>query len=134
MYVYIDNVRMTLTGCTFSENTATYDGGGLYVNTDNYDVSLDSCVFTENSAERNGGGVYLSTSNLGMELMNATFSGNVAVSGSGGALAAAFYNSDMVVRESMFFNNDAGLAGKLGAVNLHNICNVIRISTIYCYL
>jgi hypothetical protein len=112
VYVYFDNVGMTFTSCTFSKNTASSDGGGLFMNSDNYDVVHESCVFTENVAEGNGGGMYVSSNNWDMQLVNATFSSNIAVSGNGGALTVAFYNFHVVVSESQFFHNVAGVSGK----------------------
>lgn len=49
------NVVTTFKSCTFSKNSATRDGGGLYANASS--PSLDGCQFTENTAARNGGGV-----------------------------------------------------------------------------
>jgi predicted outer membrane repeat protein len=45
-----------LTNCTFSGNSANYDGGGMYCSISN--PGLTNCTFSGNSAGQFGGGMY----------------------------------------------------------------------------
>ncbi|MHC4544740.1 MAG: right-handed parallel beta-helix repeat-containing protein [Planctomycetota bacterium] len=51
-----DNSNTMLTNCTFTGNSTSYEGGGVF----NFESSLRmyNCIFTGNSAENEGGGVY----------------------------------------------------------------------------
>ena len=71
----------TVTNCTFSSNPAASKGGGMY-NSSGSSPSVTNCTFTSNSADTNGGGMH----NLGSSnptLTNCTFSSNVADNGGG---------------------------------------------------
>ncbi len=48
------NSVLTVTGCTFSGNSAVSDGGGIY---NNGMLTVTGCTFAGNSAERYGGGI-----------------------------------------------------------------------------
>jgi len=71
-----------LTGCTFTANTAAYDGGALYATRA---CVLTDCTFTGNSSNE-AGAVDLSAA--GTRLTRCAFTGNTADSGSAGAVDA----------------------------------------------
>ena len=88
----------TLTNAFFSGNSAAYGGGGI-CNTGS-STTLSSVIFNTNSAG-NGGGMYNVRSNL--TLTNVTFSGNYAVDGGG------MYNqgSSLTLINVIFSDNSA---------------------------
>ncbi len=69
----------TLTNVTFSSNSASYDGGGMF-NLDYSNPSLTNVTFSGNTA---GGGGGMSNFNSYPSLSNVTFSGNTAINGGG---------------------------------------------------
>jgi parallel beta-helix repeat protein len=102
---------LSVTNCTFSGNTASEDGGGMY----NYSYSsspvVTNCTFSGNSAKW-GGGMY----NEGMYdyqslpvVTNCTFSGNTA-SDNGGGMCNYYYCSPAVTN-CTFTDNDANAEG-----------------------
>ena len=73
---------------TFSNNSATYYGGGVYA--DDSSVIFDgSTTFSNNSASRDGGGVYASSSSAIRFNGSTTFSNNSARWGGGGVYASS---------------------------------------------
>ena len=83
-FVYDGN----FSNCTFAGNwTTNGDGGALRFWTGSRSKLVTGCAFSNNSASAFGGGVSLSTSS-GL-LQNCTFAGNVATNGYGGGCAAA---------------------------------------------
>jgi parallel beta-helix repeat protein/predicted outer membrane repeat protein len=72
----------TLTGCTFTGNSAGDDGGGMYNSSSS--PTLTGCTFSGNSASGSGGGMF-NYSSSSPTLTGCTFSGNSA-SGSGGGM------------------------------------------------
>ena len=74
--------RGTLTGCTFTGNTADFQGGGIYFASSlTTGTTLDSCTFTSNeSFMGSGGGVYAFRI---VTLTNCGFTNNTAVFGGG---------------------------------------------------
>jgi hypothetical protein len=104
---------LTVTGTTFSENTAlsNYAGGGGGI--DNYEgtLTITNSTFSGNSAVYVGGGVmndgyYAST----LTVTNTTFSGNSADSGGGGLWNAGWspFPSSASLRNTIVANSPSG--------------------------
>jgi probable HAF family extracellular repeat protein/parallel beta-helix repeat protein len=72
----------TVTNCTFSGNTASQLGGGMY-NDEDSSPMVTNCTFSGNSAHSEGGGMY-NGENSSPTLTNCTFSGNSASESGGG--------------------------------------------------
>ncbi len=101
-----------LRNCTFSWNSASEKGGGMY-NEDNSNPTLTNCIFIGNSA-LNGGGIHNKQSNP--VLIDCTFSKNTAVvDGSG---MANINNSNPTLTKCTFSGNSAKWGG--GIYNLDN--------------
>ncbi|MBE2208545.1 MAG: right-handed parallel beta-helix repeat-containing protein, partial [Saprospiraceae bacterium] len=96
----------TLTNCTFSGNSAGNDGGGLNI-LGSSSPSLTDCTFSSNSAGDDGGGLS-SGSGTSPSLTNCTFTGNSA-SSSGGALLIVFSTTSLT--DCTFSSNSAGDGG-----------------------
>jgi len=93
----------TVTGCTFSGNSASY-GGGMY-NYDNSSPTVTNCTFSGNSAD-DGGGMY-NYYYSDPTVTNCTFSGNSASYGGG----MRNYDSSPTVTDSTFSGNSADNGG-----------------------
>ena len=102
------NGTVDATNCTFTGNTAYYDGGGVLVVQFNTRLTLTDCTFTGNSAIHGGGGAAAYDGSV-VELTGCTFTGNEAYVG-GGIFANANYPIDggsVKAINSIFTNNTA---------------------------
>src|SRR5262249_35657354 len=78
--------RLTLTGCTVSDNTAGGNGGGLFNNA-NGTATLSHCIVSGNSAALDGGG--LNNNGLTATLIDCALTDNTAGAKGGGAYTGA---------------------------------------------
>ena len=99
----------TLANCSFSDNTADSDGGGIY-NDAGSSPTLTNCTFSSNSAGDDGGGVYNSAGSS-PTLTDCTFSDNSAgsVGGFGGGMLNN--NSSPLLTGCVFLGNSADSGG-----------------------
>ena len=76
--------KAILTNCSINDCTAAYDGGGLYTDTDsaNSNLALTNCTFLNNYAGRQGGGMGFTGS--APTLNNCTFTNNSCANNGGG--------------------------------------------------
>ena len=95
-----------LTNCTFTNNSADYVGGGMY-NDNSSSPVLTNCTFTNNSADAGGGGMCNSSSSP--VLTNCTFSGNSAKDSGGGGMRNS--SSSPTLTNCTFSNNSANYGG-----------------------
>ncbi len=97
----VPGANVTAKNCVFQNNTASFEGGGMYYGTaincsfesnaaitggsggGTYNTSLVNCTFTANNASKTGGGAY------GGSAINCIFTGNHAISGGGAYMANA---------------------------------------------
>ena len=98
-----------LFNCTFTNNSADSDGGGMY-NANSSDPSLADCAFTGNSARASGGG--LANRESCPTLTNCTFTSNSATEGNAG-LGGGMYNSSSSpsLTDCTFTSNSASNGG-----------------------
>jgi predicted outer membrane repeat protein/parallel beta-helix repeat protein len=96
-----------LTGCDFTSNTATVDGGGM-ANYNDSSPTLDTCTFEGNTAASDGGGIY-NAGNCSPQLTGCDFTSNTATVGGGGM--NNFDHSSPILTTCTFTSNDAGFAG-----------------------
>jgi hypothetical protein len=97
----------TITGCTFTGNTAAISGGGLdngYCN-----PTVTNCTFTGNRAHY-AGGMYNEGSRP--TVTNCTFSANAASLGGGGMYN--YYNSNPTIINCIVWGNSGGQGGGNG--------------------
>lgn len=71
-------------GITLSNNTAAYDGGGLFVETGT--VTLEGCTISENSSDNRGGAIYMDSGSLNIESGTLKDNKVTAADGYGGAI------------------------------------------------
>jgi predicted outer membrane repeat protein len=96
---------MTVINSTFSDNSATFSGGGIYSVDGAVDVS--SSTFSDNSSS-GGGGIFNGRYGT-LTVSNSTFSGNSAIYGGGGIFNGGF--GMLTVSTSTFWRNHAGNRG-----------------------
>jgi predicted outer membrane repeat protein len=127
IYVYFRNEHFIgygggpgLRDSTVRENTAVYDGGGIYaLGVD--DLNMDGTTIVENTAGRNGGGIYADGDGKSKEIVfieiSAKIEKNIAGNDGGG-----IYLCDAVsasVRQTVIEGNIAGRNG--GGIYAHDI-------------
>ena len=102
----------SLVGCSFMNNEASSDGGGLWVQTEQ-SITISNCDFVNNTNDECGGGAYISTgsvvNNISVSITGSTFSDNISWGGDGGGV---YFSSDgeyasMIITESKFRSNTA---------------------------
>jgi hypothetical protein len=101
--VYVDDVILAVTRCTFRQNAAEW-GGGLYVYES--EVEVGDCLFLENRAATAGG---LRINQSFASLDRCVFVGNLA--SNGGGLAVRGTSTTVTITDSEFNDNDASGAG-----------------------
>jgi hypothetical protein len=102
--IFNDNSSPTVTNCTFSENTASNWGGGMY-NIYQSLPTVTNCSFSRNTASLGGG---MANTNSSSMVTNCTF-GNNSASAGGGMVNA--YSSSPTVTNCTFGNNSAVAGG-----------------------
>jgi predicted outer membrane repeat protein len=126
------NATVTISGSTFSTNTASTvggqsDGGVLYLHYAN--VNIDTSTFSGNSTKDDGGAIYHRAG--AMNISNSTFSSNTA--SFGGAISRFNYyeGNSTTITNSTFSGNTATTTGNEGggALFFYNQPVLIRNST-----
>ena len=129
--MYTDNSASVMDGCTFTENEAVYGGGMAAINS--HVPEVKNCTFSKNTASDRGGGMYTSNSanvssstftensafdgggmfSIGTApiVTNCTFSGNTA-SNQGGGLNN-YWAATTKVMNCTFFGNSANEGGNM---------------------
>jgi predicted outer membrane repeat protein len=101
--MYINFSNLTITNCTFRENTA-YSGGGVYNNY--YNPNFINCVFLENIAQDYGGGLNINSG--APVLTDCIFNENISGKNGGGMCNS---NTNAVLTNCIFNWNVAGSDG-----------------------
>ncbi|MGB7708014.1 MAG: choice-of-anchor Q domain-containing protein, partial [Microcoleus sp.] len=100
------NVDLKVTNCTFANNQAEDNGGGLWLG-ENGNISIVNSTFSGNSAAKQGGGMVVGNrDSFSTNIVNSTFAKNTAGEYSGGI--ATFGNQPITVKNSIFDSNTAG--------------------------
>jgi hypothetical protein len=105
--IYFQLAVVSITNSTFTNNSATSFGGGLFNHSGGSSVNITNSTFANNSANL-GGGIYSVSGRV--SITNSTFAGNSARS-SGGGLFNDTGNSDVSITNSTFAGNSAGSSG-----------------------
>ena len=106
-FMFGERYPAKLTSVTFTQNTATADGGGLYI-TGSGSCELDDCTFDDNEASSSGGAVYVYSGSL--VARQSHFTNNQAGYYGGGAIAALSYGT-LLIDGCEFTTNQAGYYG-----------------------
>jgi predicted outer membrane repeat protein len=116
--IYSASGSPTLTNLTFSSNSATYQGGGMY-NSASGSPTLINVTFSGNTAEAGGGMFNASGSPT---LTNVSFSANSASSSGGG-----MYNGSSATLTNVTFRNNTASAGG-GMYNYHSSTTLTNVT------
>jgi autotransporter family porin len=93
--------NLNITGCTFTNNTATFAAGAII--NDGGTLSITNCTFTSNAATSYGGAIFNIATGI-LNVTGGTFNFNTATMGYGGAI----YNDNaMNITGSTFTSNAA---------------------------
>jgi len=103
--IYIKNATLTVRNCTFINNYAMYNGGGIYIEGLG-DHVIQSCTFLNNSAGSAGGGARFH--GTGVAIISCKFSNNSAPDGGG---IYSYYYSSITVTNCVFSSNSASSNG-----------------------
>jgi predicted outer membrane repeat protein len=126
MYVQSDPLTgpSTISACTFSNNSAEQQGGGLSFC--GADLVLTDCLFESNQCGSDGGGGYCWGFFVSsVEITGCTFLENEAESGGGGIFIDHVQNSDGVtISDCEFVSNKSNLDGG-GGISLTSIDDVL---------
>jgi len=99
---------LTLTGCSFNSNFAAFEGGAVQ---SVVPLTIVDCSFVGNSA-LSGGAMRTPNGSYPVKIVNCTFDSNSATQGSGGAISGSTpSNSDSWVVRCVFTNNTATGSG-----------------------
>ena len=117
---------VSITNCTFQNNSATLDGGAVMLGGSIGDVSIQNCIFQNNSVVYGGGAVMLGGSTGNVSITYCTFQNNSATVG--GAVMFDGSTGDVSIAYCTFQNNSASYGG--GAVMLGGSTGNVSIT--YC--
>ena len=107
---------LSVTGCTFTGNTAPYSGAIGNIGT----CTVTDCTFTGNSAAINGGAI---ANDGNLIVTGSTFTGNTA-GNNGGAIAS---DGTLNVNECTFTSNNAGNGGAISNLVIGNYIGTAQI-------
>jgi len=126
LYVQSDPLTgpSTISACTFSNNSAEQQGGGLSFS--GADLVLIDCLFENNQCGSNGGGVYCYGYFVSsVEIIGCTFLENEADSGGGGVLIDYVRNGDGVIINDCEFTSNTCNADGGGGISLTSTDDVL---------
>jgi len=106
--------KMTLSDSTFTNNKVTANAGGGAIGTGQAEIEINNCVFTGNSCPQRGGAIDASDESI-LTVNGSTFKDNTA--GYGGAMAHGYENTTVRVYNSLFDGNSATEGGAILNVN-----------------
>ncbi len=104
MGIWIDYANITIRHCTFTDNSSSYMGGGLYCTHSN--IALSHCVFANNNAVHGGGCAIRWSTPVAVD--NCVFYGN---SGTYGGAVAFYFSDNFTVENCLFYTNTANAGG-----------------------
>jgi parallel beta-helix repeat protein len=115
--VYVQNETFTLLTSTFTNNTCTDQGGGVFIEASSTPATITNCTFSGNkvtsAANGLGAGVALATG--GANITAVTFAQNSAADFAGGIFAPSV--SAVTLRNCLFWNNTGAQATNGFSVN-----------------
>ena len=110
----------SITGATFSGNSATTGGGAIY-NGLNANTTITKCTFSGNTTKGSGGAIY-DFAVYGATINNSTFKGNSAASG--GAIASDPIGGESLTQDTISGNSASqdggGISNAYASMSIHS--------------
>ncbi len=100
-----DNVAISVENSTFSGNTTSGFGGGLFVEVNQGSAVITGTTFSGNQTQAEGGGAAVSVSKGPATIVNSTFFGNSSASAGGGGISLSSGEQPPAVRDSTISGN-----------------------------
>ena len=110
---------ITLTGNTFSKNSATKDGGGARVEIVSGRATIAKNIFNEGSVNYSGGALWVATDSGPLMITNNIFKKNSALQG--GAIWINTFSGTPSLTNNTFFENSAETGGAAGVQIYHDM-------------
>ena len=126
----IGTCTAVVTDCSFTDNSATVLGGGIYCHTDS-SSTITHCTFSGNSAEWGAG---ILNYHCEATVADCTFSGNTADLATGGGGGMVNHYSSITVTNCIFSENVAGSGGGIcneGTPTIMTNCTFVGNSADY---
>jgi parallel beta-helix repeat protein/predicted outer membrane repeat protein len=79
----LQSSEVDISGCTFYNNEALEDGGGVFANNPSTNSNINNNTFESNDASGNGGGLFVSSCSNQISIDDNTFISNTAYNGGG---------------------------------------------------
>ncbi|MCP4001588.1 MAG: DUF5011 domain-containing protein, partial [Gammaproteobacteria bacterium] len=123
----------TIMNCTITDNSANYDGGGIYIrNSMSSPVAIHNCKFEKNVSNF-GGGIHIRSSSGSVTIRNCTITDNSANYDGGGILLLNNNNSSTVnVQNCAITKNSANGNGSEGGGIYHNSSGANKVNIHNC--
>ena len=112
------NSTAVIRGCIVSDDSSSYDGGGILCYGSGTDISIENCTLSGNGADHYGGGIAVKMG-ARAEITGCTISGNLADEFGGGLYIET--NSEAILENCTIEGNTA-LAG--GGVDAYGTCTI----------
>ena len=134
--IYAFDTNVSITDCTFTNNTALISGGAVYI--DGGSLQLSNSLFEFNSVDGGtGGALHLYTMFNSVSIRDSRFLNNSAASiylkGSGGAIYVAGQSSNISLIDTTFSKNSAAFCGALRISNSYDYHSVSIINGNFTY-
>ena len=107
--LYLKDSDATINNSTLSNNTAYYEGGGIY-STNNETLTLKNCKFRNNSSDSDGGGMHIEDTKNTF-LSGCLFTGNYTHQGSAISNSNSDQNSFVTITNCTFAGNSNNSIG-----------------------
>ena len=118
---------VSISHCTFQNNTATTGDGGVLFQFLTANVSISHCTFQNNTDATGGGGVSFYYSTGDVSISHCTFQNNTATTGGGGGVSLWGSTGDVSISHCTFQNNTATTGGG-GGVSFYDSTGDVSIS------
>ncbi len=120
-----DKSHITIRGITFKKGSASY-GGGLYIGTRDANITVEDCNFIENTATYNGGGLFAKSFSSGIvTIRNNIFTENKSITYGGGGVFAWSRYGKVIINNNEFISNTSNYRG--GGAYVYSSYNAVEI-------
>jgi predicted outer membrane repeat protein len=125
--MYITSPSLTITECSFNNNTSGDLGGAIYNSADD-GMTLTDCTFTSNQSQSGRGGAVYNSASPSL-ISDCTFMSNTALGSSGGAIQVRHTDEDLpadpvTITNCTFTSSNATFGGAIGCYDDRSVVNI----------